>query len=218
MRVLVIEDDTEIAGFLSSHLPRAGFAVDVVHTGAAALSLIRVNEYDLIIIDLHLPDMGGDQICAAVRRKKRIPPMIILTVVADTASKVRLLNSGADDYLQKPFSFVELVARMRALLRRPVDVAPETMMVGDIEMDIGKHVVTRSGVALPLTRKEFAILEYLFRHRGVLVSKTALVEHVWDISADPFSSAIETHMTNLRKKLGEPTVVRTIHGRGYRVD
>lgn len=218
MRVLVVEDDREIAGFLASHLPRAGFAVDTAYTGASALSLVRVNEYDLLILDLHLPDMGGDQVCAEVRRKKRVPPMLVLTVVSDVSSKVRLLNIGADDYLPKPFSFDELIARMRALLRRPVETAPDSIAAGDLEMDISRHTVTRAGEKIPLTRKEFAILEYMLRHRGRLVPKTALIEHVWDASADPFSSSIETHMTNLRKKLGQPTLIHTLHGRGYRID
>ncbi len=217
MRVLVVEDDHDIGAFLSAHLPRAGFAVDVARTGAAGLSLYGTNEYDLVIIDLNLPDMGGDTVCARVRQKKRVPPILILTVVAEAQEKVRLLNAGADDYLAKPFSFDELLARMRALLRRAPDTVPDVLSASDIEMNIPRHTVTRAGKNVLLTRKEFAILEYLLRRRGLLVSKSALVEHVWDASADPFSASLETHMTNLRKKLKRP-LITTVHGRGYRIE
>ena len=218
MRVLVVEDDPEIADFLKSHLPEEGFSVDLACTGASGISMLRGSEYDVVVLDLNLPDLPGERICEVARTLPRIPPLLILTVVTGAFEKARLLNSGADDYLVKPFSFEELIARMRALLRRSGIVVPDVLVTEDLSLDAARHTVSRGDTPLSLTRKEFALLEYLLRNKGTMVPKAVLVEHVWDGAADPFSSAIETHMANLRRKLGSPALVHTVHGRGYRID
>lgn len=217
MKALVIDDDQDICGFLRAHLPARGFTVDIGHEGQTAISLARLNEYDLLVLDLNLPDMSGEEVIQALRQANIEIPILVFSVVANTESKVRLLNCGADDYLVKPFSFEELVARMNALLRRPTALTSDIMAVDDLEMDTKKQTVMRRGRMIELTRKEFAILECLLRRRGEVVSKGALIEHVWQSSANPFSDALDTHLTNLRKKLGEPELIHTVHGRGYRI-
>ncbi|MEA2701624.1 MAG: hypothetical protein QOE22_333 [Candidatus Parcubacteria bacterium] len=218
MRILIIEDDPEMLGFLRAHLPARGFVVDGAGTGADGLGLARTNEYDLLLLDLNLPDMPGEAVVAELQTDTRVPPILMLTVVGDADSKVRLLSAGADDYLAKPFSFEELVARMRALLRRPHELTHDVLSTGNLTLDTGRQVVTREGEPLALTRKEFMLLSYLMRHRGTVVPKSRLIEHAWDASSDSFSNALDTHMANLRKKLGEPDPIRTMHGRGYVVD
>lgn len=215
MKVLVIEDDENVAEFLGTHLPEHNFAVDTAGNGALGISLARTNSYDLILLDLHLPDMNGEEIIRALREQGTLVPVLLLTVVTDAWSKVRLLDAGADDYLEKPFLLEELVARMRVLLRRPADPLPDQLQTADLMLDANTQLVQRAGKALPLTRKEFALLEYLLRNKGRIIPKTTLIEHVWDSSANPFSAALETHMTNLRKKIGAPRIIETIHSRGY---
>lgn len=218
MKVLVIDDDIDITDFLESHLPERGFAVDSANDGSSGIRLACMNEYDLILLDLNLPDMTGETIVETLHERERVPPIIMLTVVADSSSKVRFLNAGADDYLVKPFLFDELIARMRALLRRSDHRTPDVITIGDVVVDSNAQTVHRAGEHIPLTRKEFALLEQLARAQGTVLSKGALIEHVWDSSANAFSSAIDTHMTNLRRKLGDPEIIRTLHGRGYTID
>jgi DNA-binding response OmpR family regulator len=218
MRLLVIEDDQEILGFLRAHLPREGFAVDTADTGRAALALLAINEYDLVILDLNLPDMSGEEIVVYLQAGKHVPPTLMLTVISDLASKVRLFAAGADDYLEKPFSFDELVARIRALLRRGRESVLSVITIEDITIDTARRTARKRDTALLLTAKEFALLEYLLNKRGAIVSKSSLIEHLWDGSADPFSNAIDMHLMNLRKKLGTPGIIHTARGRGYVID
>jgi len=218
MRVLLIEDDADMLDFLRAHLPKQGFVVDAATTGTEGIRLANTNEYDLVLLDLNLPDMRGEAVVEDIHKAERIPPILMLTVVGDSESKVRLLSAGADDYLAKPFSFEELIARMRALLRRSSGMAPDIATFGNLSFDGRKHIVTREGRVIPLTSKEFTLFAYLVHHRGEIVSKSSLIDHAWDGSADPFSNSLETHMTNLRKKLGESNPIRTVHGRGYIID
>lgn len=218
MKVLVADDDVHITAFLESHLPSRGFVVDVAHTGAAAIAAARTNEYDLILLDMNLPDMTGDEVVQSLQGKLEIPPILMLTVIADPSMKVRLLNAGADDYMVKPFLFDELIARMHALLRRSPQITPDSMKIGDIELDLRMQTVRKAGEPIILTRKEFALLAYLMRNQGIIVPKSTLIEHVWDSSSNAFSAAIETHMANLRRKLGSPNLIQTIHSRGYMIE
>lgn len=219
MKLLLIEDDPELLAFLAAHLPDRGFVVDAAPLAAEGLSLARRSAYDLIVLDLHLPDMAGDEVIAALQREvSQMPPVLMLTAVGDTETKTRLLWAGADDYLTKPFSFDELVARIHALLRRSRDVTPAVLTADDLCLDMRKRTVTRAGKNIPLTAKEYQLLEYLMRNRGTVIPKTELIEHAWGASVDPFSNAIETHLTNLRRKLGEPAFIQNVHGRGYVIE
>lgn len=215
MKVLLVEDDENIAGFLSAHLPVYSCILDIAHEGAGALRLARTNEYDIVVLDYHLPDMNGEEVIEALREQGTKVPILLLTVVTDAWSKARLLDAGADDYLEKPFLLEELIARLRALLRRAPQAAEEVLKAGNLTLDTYTQLVHRAGTIVPLTRKEFVLLEYLLRNKGKLVSKTTLVEYAWDSSANPLSAAIDTHMTNLRRKLGLPELIETIHSRGF---
>jgi len=218
MKVLLIDDDVDICAALKARLPEHGFMVEVASTGGKGVSMARVNRYDLLIVDLNLPDMTGEEVIAEVHEMPHVPPILMFTVVSDTSSKVRLLNSGADDYFVKPFAFDELLARMRALLRRPKTVVPEVLSVGNLTLDAGKQSVRRGKDGLRLTRKEFGLLEYLMRERGNVISKGELIERVWESGSDPFSDSFDTHLANLRRKLGEPALIHTVHGRGYKLE
>lgn len=218
MRVLLVDDDEHIQEFLVSGLLEKGFAVDAAGTGERGIHLGTNNDYDLVLLDLNLPDMGGEDVIEALHKKTHVPRILLLTVTTSAWSKVRLLEAGADDYLEKPFLFEELVARMHALLRRAQDLIPNVLIVGDIILNVSAQSVLRDKHPITLTPKEFGLLEYLLRNRGSVVSKSELIEHVWDSSADPFSSSVDTHMTNLRQKLGTPDIIKTIHSRGYTVE
>lgn len=215
MRVLIIEDDPDILDFLVSGLPERGFVTDGASTGAKGLSLFRSNDYDLVILDLNLPDMTGEAVIKEMVRRGETPPILMLTVVYDTETKVRLLNAGADDYLCKPFSFDELVSRVRALLRRSKECIPAVVSILNFTVDFNAQSVKRGEKSIPLTKKEFGLFEYLLRQRGEVVSKESLLEHLWDSRADLFIKSLEVHMSNLRRKLGTPSLIHTLSGRGY---
>lgn len=217
MKILVIDDDVHITDFLQAHLPARGFAVDVGRTGARGIALARVNEYDLVVLDLNLPDMSGTEVCVALREGVRGMPILMLSVIGDSATKTRLLDAGADDYLGKPFCFDELVARMRALLRRPSAIVPDVLHAKGVALDAHAQSARRGVQKLSLTPKEFALLEFLMRRRGSVVSKESLLEHVWDSQVNIFSASVDTHMANLRRKLGRPALIHTIRGKGYRI-
>ncbi len=214
MKILIIDGDADAAGALSRRVSSFGFAVDAVSTGRAALLSVRTQEYDLILLD-PLLDTDAMELLGHLRAGKRVPPVLVCCVTDQVATKVLFLNAGADDYLVKPFAFEELLARMHALLRRSAHVVPDILTAGNLELNVGTQSVRRGKRPIALTKKECAMLEYLLRYQGNLISKTSLTEHVWDSSADPFSASVDTHMTNLRRKLGKPPIIETVHGRGF---
>lgn len=221
MKILIIEDEKDIGQFLKVSLEKASFAVDLKNTAEDGLFLAATNNYDLIILDLNLPDMYGLELCQKIRMEKENVPILILTVNSEIASKVELLNAGADDYLTKPFSVSELVARIRALLRRPKKIISTFSATKDLFLNEAKQSVFKKGKEIYLTRKEFMLLEYFIRNKGRILSRGEIIEHVWDLDADIFSNTIETHILNLRKKLNTNThnqIIRTCSGRGYILD
>lgn len=221
MRILVIEDEKEISDFLKANLESDCFAVDVASDGEKGSFLARTNPYDLIILDYMLPKKNGNEVCKEIREQKNKTPILMLSVKTEVEDKVSLLNGGADDYLAKPFAYSELLARVRALLRRPNTLHDDTLSFDDLELDIPRQSVRRGGHEIYLTRKEFMLLEYLMRNQGIVLSRAMIMEHVWDMNADPFSNTIETHILSLRKKLHTPKrhkIIRTLPGRGYKIE
>lgn len=214
MRVLVAEDHVVLADRIAEGLRDAGLAVDVVNDGSAALAEAQITAYDVIVLDRDLPTVHGDQVCRTLAgRDARI---LMLTAAAGVDDRVDGLELGADDYLGKPFAFAELLARVRALGRRAPS-APPVVRRGDLTVDRARHRATRGAHSLSLTRKEFAILEMLLAADGNVVSAEELLEHVWDASADPFSNVVSVTMARLRRKLGEPPLIDTVVGKGYRM-
>jgi DNA-binding response OmpR family regulator len=215
MRVLVVEDHATLATRIAQGLRQAGIAVDAVYDGAAALDAVAQAAYDVIVLDRDLPVVHGDRVCRAVAGSGG-PRILMLTAAADVDDRVDGLELGADDYLPKPFAFTELVARVRALSRRSPS-APPVLSRGDLTVDRARHRAGRGSRQLSLTRNEFAILEMLLAADGALVSAEELLEHVWDTSADPFSNIVSVTMARLRRKLGDPPLIETVVGKGYRM-
>jgi two-component system OmpR family response regulator len=221
MRILVVEDDEDLRRSVASCLTAESFAVDEAADGVEGLYLGRLNEYDLVVTDYALPKKDGLELCAGLREHGRAMPILVLSVKGSVPDKVALLDQGADDYLVKPFSYEELVARVRALLRRPQQLAAPVITVGDLTIDSARQVVRCGSREVYLTRKEFSLLEYLARHQGTVVSRSMLMEHVWNMDRDLFSNTIEAHILNLRKKLAARTrrkLIHTVSGRGYKVE
>lgn len=221
MRILLIEDNKEIINFLQKSLKAECYIVDVAEDGEKGSFLARTNEYDLVILDYILPQKDGLAVCKEIRKDGKTVPIIILTVKSEVEDKITLLNSGADDYLTKPFSFAELLARIKALLRRPKKVEKEVLKIDDLVVNTNGHTTKRGAKEIYLTRKEFTLLEYLIRNQGKVLSRGMLMEHVWDMEADPFSNTIESHILNLRRKIdfnGKKKLIHTVPGRGYKLD
>jgi DNA-binding response OmpR family regulator len=221
MKILLVEDEQKLATALVRGLGLEGYTVDHIADGKKALTRISLHrsDYDLVILDLMLPSMDGYEICKQMREMNITVPILILTARNETDTKVQLLQSGADDYLVKPFSFAELTARTRALLRRPNEKLPETLKVADIELSPGERRVRRSGRDVPLTLKEFGLLEYFMRHPNQVVNREDLLNHLWDFNYVGFSNVVDVHVKNLRRKLdanGE-SVLETVRGIGYRL-
>jgi DNA-binding response OmpR family regulator len=214
MRVLVVEDHATLAGRIVQGLRQAGMAVDAVHDGAAALDAAAQTAYDVIVLDRDLPVVHGDRVCRAVAGSG--PRILMLTAAAGVDDRVDGLELGADDYLGKPFVFAELVARVRALSRRAPS-APPILRRRDLTVDRARHRSIRGSRPLSLTRKEFGILEMLLSADGALISAEELLEHVWDASTDPFSNIVSVTMARLRRKLGDPPLIETVVGKGYRM-
>jgi DNA-binding response OmpR family regulator len=214
MRVLVVEDHATLADRIAQGLRQAGMAVDTASDGAAALEAAAHTDYDVIVLDRDLPAVHGDRVCRAVAGSG--PRILMLTAAAQVDDRIDGLELGADDYLGKPFVFAELVARVRALSRRAPS-APPVVRRGDLTVDRARHRATRGTRPLSLTRKEFGILEMLLAADGALVSAEELLEHVWDANADPFSNIVSVTMTRLRRKLGNPPLIETVVGKGYRL-
>ena len=221
MKILLVEDEQKLADALAKGLGLEGYTVDTIADGKKALTRISLqrSDYDLVILDLMLPSMDGHEICKQVREMNITVPILILTARAETDTKVKLLLSGADDYLVKPFSFAELNARIQALLRRPVESLPETLKVGDIELNPAERRALREGKEIPLTLKEFGLLEYFMRHPGIVVNREDLLNHLWDFNYAGFSNVVDVHVKNLRRKLGEDAgrLLETVRGIGYRL-
>jgi DNA-binding response OmpR family regulator len=216
VRVLVVEDHVTLADRIGEGLRDAGFAVDVVHDGAAAVQSTMCTEYDVVVLDRDLPLVHGDRVCRRLVRDGSSSRILMLTAAADVEDRVDGLELGADDYLGKPFAFPELIARIRALGRRGPG-APAVVQRGDLVVDRPRHRASRAGIPLTLTRKEFGVLEYLAGADGATVSAEELLEHVWDAHADPFSNTVAVTVRRLRRKLGDPPLIETMVGVGYRL-
>jgi DNA-binding response OmpR family regulator len=217
MRVLVAEDEQRLADAVARGLRRQGWAVDVAHDGAAALQRTQVVDYDLVVLDRDLPELHGDEVCRALVAAEQRPGILMLTASAAVSDRVAGLELGADDYLPKPFAFAELLARLRALQRRSGPALPPVLEHGDLRMDPARREVTRDGRAVQLTPKEFGVLEELLRARGAVLSAEELLARVWDEHTDPFTNTVRVTLMNLRRKLGDPPVIETVIGAGYKV-
>ncbi|HWE59897.1 MAG TPA: response regulator transcription factor [Solirubrobacteraceae bacterium] len=216
MRVLVAEDHAELAQDIAEGLRDRGIATDVAPDGAAALQKGLVYRYDVIVLDRDLPALHGDQVCVALRDGGSAARILMLTAAATIRDRVEGLNLGADDYLPKPFAFEELVARVQALARRAPS-GPTVLSRGELTLDRGRRQAARAGQELSLTRKELGVLELLLEADGAVVSAEELLERVWDENADPFTRTVVVTLTRLRRKLGEPEVIETVLGAGYRL-
>ncbi len=224
MRILIVEDEAKLAEALKKGLELKGFAVDWLEDSEKARTRILLyrDEYDLILLDLMLPGVDGATICRDARAEGVTTPIIILTARDETESKVELLNIGADDYIAKPFSFEELVARITAVLRRPAETLPTTLEVRDIVLDPGRRVVEKAGEPIPLTLKEYSLLEFFMRHPDEALPRETIMDHVWSFDFPGFSNVLDVHMKNLRKKLdtydtADP-LFETVRGVGYRLN
>lgn len=219
MRILVIEDEKKIREFLKKNLEPECYEVDTASDGEEGLTLMRTSEYDAVLLDNVLPKKNGINVCREARKHGVESPILIISVLAKPLQKVELLNAGADDYLAKPFSFNELKARIRALLRRPKNTKEEIMCMRDLELNVSTHEFKRAGKLIRLTRKELMLLRYFMRNPGIVLSRSMIIEHVWDMNADPFSNTVEPHIVSLRKKISDnpQDVIKTVAGRGYKI-
>jgi two-component system, OmpR family, response regulator VanR len=217
MRVLIAEDERRVAEAVARGLRREGMAVDVAHDGEEALEKARIHLYDVVILDRDLPLVHGDEVCRALREEEPTTRVLMLTAATGVDDVVDGLSAGADDYVAKPFAFAELVARVRALARRAGPARPTALRSGDLVLDPARRTVERAGRLVELTPKEFGVLEALLAADGAVVSSEQLVERVWDENADPFTNSVRMTVMKLRRKLGDPPVVETVKGAGYRV-
>jgi heavy metal response regulator len=220
MRILVVEDEKRIADFLGRGLQGAGYAIDVAQDGATALQFTHDTDYDLIILDIMLPDMDGLKVLERVRSRRAGPPVLILSARGAVDDRVKGLETGADDYLTKPFAFVELLARVRALLRRG-QPAPEKLQVADLALDCARRKVVRGAESIELAPKEFGILEYMMRNKGRPLSRTMIVEHVWDMDYDGLTNIVDVYIRHLRSKIDDrfpQKLIHTVRGIGYMIE
>ncbi|RJQ31047.1 DNA-binding response regulator [Candidatus Parcubacteria bacterium] len=220
MRILVVDDEKNVADFLKENLEYEYFVVDTAYDGAKGSYLARVNDYDLIILDYILPLKSGKDVCEEIRKAKKTTPILMLSVKSETTDRVEMLNIGADDFLAKPFSFAELLARIKAILRRPRQIEEDILTVDNLVLDAKKHAVKRKDKEIYLTRKEYNLLDYMMRHAGRALSRGMLLEHVWENEADPLSNTVESHIASLRKKIDsgrKKKLIQTIPGKGYKI-
>ncbi|WP_030436845.1 response regulator transcription factor [Actinoplanes subtropicus] len=221
MRLLVVEDDPAMSSMLCRGLRRAGYAVDTVDDGTDAVWTISEADYDLVVLDAMIPGPDGFEVCRQIRANERWVPVLMLTARDGTTDKIRGLDAGADDYLTKPFAFDELLARVRALVRREPRQRPAVLRVGDLVLDPAERKVSRGDTPIPLSAKEFALLHELMRRSGETLSRSYLIEHVWDFAYDGGSNVVDVYVRYLRGKVDRPfdrDTIRTVRGAGYRLD
>jgi len=224
MKILVVEDERKIARAIGQGLEQESFVVDLAFDGEKGFDLAATGDYDLIILDLMLPKLDGLEVCSKLRNEENIQtPILMLTARGELEDKVSGLNSGADDYLVKPFAFVELLARVRALGRRPKAILPSSLNVGDLVLDTASFAVNRAGKKIKLSKKEFVLLEYLMRNKGKIITKDQILQHVWDWEADVLPNTIEVYIGSLRKKIdkpfsNQPALIKTVRGFGYKIE
>jgi len=221
MRILIVEDDRKVGAFLEKGLKEENYAVDLCRNGEEALFEAQINTYDVIILDIMLPGEDGLTICRKLREKSILTPIIMLTAKDTLDDKITGLTEGADDYLTKPFSFEELLARIRALFRRNQDYKIGKLTVGDLILDPIKRIVTMAGKNIPLSGKEYALLEYLMRNKGRILSQSMIIEHVWDRNYDGASNVVNVYINHLRDKIdknNEVKLIKTVRGHGYKID
>lgn len=222
MRILVVEDEEKLAQAVKAGLEKNGYAVDVINNGQKAFDRLSLNhiDYDLVVLDLMLPDKDGLSITKSLRERNITTPILILTARDETEVKVELLLSGADDYVVKPFSFDELLARIAAIFRRPASALPKVLTLQDVELDSATLRVKKNEEEVPLTLKEYMLLEHFMRHPNKVINREDLLSHLWDFNYSSFSNVVDVHVKNLRKKLGwgsSDGVLETIRGVGYRL-
>lgn len=217
MRVLLVEDEERLANTIARGLRREGMAVDVVFDGKSALNKASINNYDVVVLDRNLPIVHGDDVCRQLVAKHTLSRILMLTAAGSIEDRCVGLDLGADDYLPKPFALQELIARIRALSRRAVTPVPPVLHSGDLVLDPARHVAERAGTDLGLTKKEFALLEVLLSAEGRVVSAEELLEKVWDENTDPFTNVVRVTIMTLRRKLGDPPLVETVTGVGYKI-
>lgn len=218
MRILIVEDEKKVAGFIKKGLEEETYAVDVAYDGEEGFHLADMNQYDMIILDLLLPKMDGLEVLTRLRDKKVSTPILLLTAKDAVEDKVTGLNKGADDYLTKPFAFSELLARIRSLLRRGQVETQTELKVGDLNLDMVSHKVSRNGEEIELTGKEYSLLEYFMRNEGKVLTRTMIAEHVWDYNFDTFTNVIDVYVNHLRKKIDKKypaKLLHTLRGVGY---
>lgn len=218
MRLLVVEDEKKVASFVKKGLEEEGYAVDVAPDGEEGLAMALDRVHDLVILDIQLPRIDGLDVLQELRKKKVNTPVLLLTVRATIEDKVFGLDAGADDYLAKPFAFQELLARVRALLRRRTEAEPSVLQVADLMLDPARRLVSRGGAKIDLTPKEYALLTYFMRSPGRVLTRTMISEHVWDYNFDTMTNVIDVYVNYLRKKIDagrEPKLIRTVRGVGY---
>jgi len=221
MKILFIEDDSSIRNVLRISLESEGHTVDESSDGEQGSFLARTNEYDLIILDNNLPKKGGKQVCLEIRNANIHTPILMLSAKSEVTEKVALFELGADDYVTKPFSYEELTARIHALIRRPKQIEETTYKINNLSLNSDTCEVTRKDKRIYLTRKEFSLLELLMKNNGKVLSRGVLMDHVWDMDMDPFSNTLETHIMNVRKKIGDTKtsrIIQNVPGRGYRIN
>lgn len=221
MKILIIEDDRQTAETIRDVM-KDYYAVDISYTGEDGEYQASVNEYDVIVLDVVLPDINGVEVCKRIRENEIKTPILMLTGKTEIKDKVTALDSGADDYLTKPFKFAELLARIRALMRRnPGTLSSNTLCVGNLSLDIVKNMVKRNDKTIPLRRKEFGLLEYLMRNRGRVLTRSMILEHVWESDTDPITNTVDVHINYLRGKIDRPftdQLIKTVHGLGYKIE
>ena len=220
MRILIVEDEHRLSNVIKKGFVEDGFAVDQAFDGEEGQYLAEGEQYDLIVLDIMLPKIDGLQLCKELRKKNIKIPILMLTAKSTTEDKVAGLDSGADDYITKPFSFVEFRSRVHALIRRSHQETSPTLRIEDLEVDPLKHIVKRGEKTINLTPKEFAVLELLLRHKSEVVSRTMIIEHVWDYNFDGMSNVVDVFVVSLRKKIDSASkkkLIQTIHGVGYKI-